>query len=96
MVACVEDYPWSSYHSRLDGAGNLLDPVPGLNEALAQYDNYRKFVERAIPDSQVRLMRHAVQWGQLTGNAAFIEQIDKVIGRRIEHRGPGRPGKSGK
>jgi putative transposase len=37
------------------------------------------------------LNREAVQRGQLTGNDRFREQVAKIIGKRIECRGPGRP-----
>jgi hypothetical protein len=29
----------------------------------------------------------------LTGSARFVEEVERIIGRRIEHRQPGRPAK---
>jgi len=44
-----------------------------------------------IPGGEWRLIREAVKRGQLTGNSRFAEQVEKIVGRRIETRGPGRP-----
>jgi len=96
MVAQPKDYPWSSYTARFDRSGKLLDPVPGLGRFLANQHDYQSFTQQAISDPRMQLIRDAVQRGQLTGDATFIEQIDNAIGRRIEHRRPGQPAKNGK
>lgn len=36
-------------------------------------------------------MREAVQRGQLTGNLRFVDEVEQIIGCRIECRRPGRP-----
>ncbi|WP_018879056.1 MULTISPECIES: hypothetical protein [unclassified Thioalkalivibrio] len=36
-------------------------------------------------------MREALQRGQLTGNQRFVDEVEQVIGCRIERRRPGRP-----
>lgn len=41
----------------------------------------------------VTLIRGALQRGQLTGNDRFADQVEQIIGRRVEMRGPGRPAK---
>jgi putative transposase len=33
----------------------------------------------------------AVQRGQLTGSARFVNEVERIIGKRIEQRRPGRP-----
>ncbi len=45
----------------------------------------------SAPDGEWGLIREAVQRNQLTGNDRFIDEINKVIGRRVQRRGPGRP-----
>ena len=52
---------------------------------------YAKYIKSAIPDGERDLIRSAVKRGQLTGREGFVEQIRQITGRRIEHRGRGRP-----
>jgi putative transposase len=47
----------------------------------------------AIPEEEWRLMRQAIQRGQLTGTERFIEEVAAKIGKRIALRGQGRPKK---
>ncbi len=79
---------------------NEDDPVsPDLDPCfLALGDNneerrrrYQKFVHNAIPVGEWELIQEAVTRGQLTGNGRYIGEVEKIIGRRIEHRRPGRP-----
>ena len=95
MVAQVDDYPWSSCRLRVLGDDHWLDSNPCF-EALGQTASerrvrYREFVEQAIPADELRLIREALQRGQLTGTDRFAEEVEEVIGRRIERRGQGRP-----
>jgi len=39
----------------------------------------------------LRLIREALQRGQLTGSTRFIDEIEAAMGLRIELRGQGRP-----
>ena len=52
---------------------------------------YREFVQSAIPVGEWAFIQEVVARGQLTGNSRYIEEVEKIIGRRIEHRRPGRP-----
>jgi len=53
---------------------------------------YARFVQDAVAPAEIRLIRDAVQRGQLTGGEMFTDQVQAVLGRRIESRGRGRPG----
>jgi putative transposase len=61
--------------------------------AEARATAYRAFVRSAIPEGEWRLIREALQRGQLTGSARFTDQVEAMVRRRIEHRGRGRPRK---
>lgn len=97
MVVYPADYPWSSYGERM---GHATRPI-GLDQdptydGLAQTENlkregYRQFMLQGVPAQEMKLIRDAVQRGQLTGNNRFREQVAKIIGRRVENRGRGRP-----
>lgn len=96
MVAEAGDYPWSSYMARMGGVGSDwldLDPLYlGLGEDEAnRREQYRLFLEQGTPPGEMALIRSALKRGQLTGNAKFADQVQQIIGRRIEVRGPGRP-----
>ena len=99
MVAAPQDYLWSSAQERLGLAPppGLLDWSPtylGLGRTEAERQKrYAQFLREAIPAGEWSLIREALQRGQLTGSQRFIDEIEQVVGRRIEHRAPGRPRK---
>lgn len=98
MVASPEDYPWSSCRARLGQAPDeWLDRDPcylalGATE-LQRREHYREFLRAAIPNGEWNLIRDAVQRGQLTGRQRFIDEVEAILGKRIEHRSRGRPAK---
>jgi putative transposase len=57
-------------------------------------DLYRQFVSQGISGLELKLIRDAVQRGQLTGDNRFVDQVARIIGRRVEARGQGRPVKA--
>lgn len=100
MTVEAGDCPWSSYRERIGiGCGsNWLDAAPcflGLgSDQLERRERYGMFVRQVVPTEETRLIREALQRGQLTGNSRFIDEIEQITGLRIEQRGQGRP-KSG-
>lgn len=95
MVANPGDYVWSSYRQRMDRGECWIDLDRNY---LALADNeterrarYRAFVEQGVPEKELALMREALQRGQLTGNDRFGDEVEQILGRRIEPRRPGRP-----
>ena len=96
MVAAPDAYPWSSYRMRMGQlAEDWLDRDPcyldlGTSEA-ARQTRYAQFVQEAIPAGEWELIQEALQRGQLTGGNRFVDEVEGIIGRRIEHRPPGRP-----
>lgn len=98
MVEQPGEYRWSSYTARMGGEGSdWLDVDPtylGLGaEDVIRRQRYQAFLEEGTPSSEWVLIHEAVQRGQLTGNTRFAEQVEAIVGRRIETRGPGRPSK---
>jgi putative transposase len=99
MVGRPEDYAWSSYLSRISStaAHDWLDSDPCF-QALGQTakercHRYGEFVNQAIPATEFKLIREALQRGQLTGSSRFVNEVEQIIGLRIECRGQGRPRK---
>ncbi len=96
VVADAQDYRWSSYQARMKGHERVMadfDPCYlALGESTEERQiRYREYLQSAIPDGEWAFIQEAVARGQLTGNGRYIEEVEKIIGRRIEHRRPGRP-----
>lgn len=96
MVEAPEQYPWSSarHHLGIERC-DWLDEDPGYvalgNDAIERQVRHRVFLRAAIPEGEWKLIRTAVQRGQLTGGGRFVDEVERILGRRIEHRKPGRP-----
>lgn len=99
MVADPVEYPWSTYHRHAGKRGEFpwvdIDPCYEAMGATEEQRsaNYRDFVTSAIPRGEWDLIRESIQRGQLTGSHRFVDQVEAIIGRRIEHRKQGRPRK---
>ncbi|WP_248741161.1 transposase [Pseudomonas sp. MWU12-2029] len=99
MVARAEDYRWSSFALRLSdfSASTWLDKDPcflelGPTDAIRR-ERYKSFIEMATPTNELQLIRGALQRSQLTGNTRFVDEIEKITGKRIDFRARGRPEK---
>mgnify|MGYP001816440336 CR=1 FL=1 len=98
MVRTPEEYKWSSYGQRMGiDANNWIDYDPcflGLAETQAERCvEYRRYLSNDATEVELSLIRQALQRGQLTGNNRFIDAVEKILGRRVEFRAQGRPGK---
>ena len=95
-VADAQDYRWSSYQARMNGHARVMPDFDPCYLALGasteeRQIRYREYLQSAIPDGEWAFIQEAVARGQLTGNGRYVEEVKKIIGRRIEHRRPGRP-----
>ena len=101
IVTSPELYRWSSYRFRALGKKSpILDLDPwynslGSNETERQL-KYRQFFQNLMPEANGRLIREMTNKGGIVGSAAFKEHIEKIIGRDIIFRLPGRPKKKKK
>jgi putative transposase len=102
MVAAPEDYVWSSGQRWNKGTNAYpwLDDIPfppefGL-DADSRSQAYRRFIRGAIPDGEWELIRESVGRGQLTGDNRFVDEVQQILGKRIEHRRQGRPARARK
>lgn len=98
MVVHAAQYPWSSHCARIGQAElpwlDLEEAYLALGATPAECrQRYRQFVSQEASPGETALIRQGVSRNQLTGNAAFIDEIELRLGVRIEHRGRGRPGK---
>lgn len=94
MVRRPEDYPWSSYRTKIGlEASEVLDLDPKYLDMKNPKTQYKRFVEQGYSEQEHRLIRDRVQSNGLTGDGAFVEEIEQRVGLRIEHRSRGRPRK---
>lgn len=96
MVSDADAYAWSSFVQRMGMTDDIwldLDPcylALGTSDT-ARRERYRTFVREAVPEAETQIIREALQRGQLTGNGRFVDEVEQILGRRIEFRRQGRP-----
>jgi len=103
MVGSPDEYPWSSHRQRIGPSDHdWLDRDPCYlalaPTELERRHRYKQFMSDSIPNGEWSLIRQAMQRGQLTGNGRFVDEVEQILGRRIELRAQGRPsrGREGK
>ncbi|HEX5678818.1 MAG TPA: transposase [Alcanivorax sp.] len=92
-------YHWSSYGDRMGKTGdNRLDPDP---DYLGLADNeterrarYREFLAMGCDARERAFIETTVRRSQLLGGPGFVMTVERLTGKRIIHRGPGRPRKT--
>lgn len=90
MVDEPKKYRWSSFRSKVGlEEAEWLDLDPYYKNL--GHIKYEEFVMEGISDGESKMIREAVQRGQLTGSMRFVEEVATKIGKRIELRGQGRP-----
>jgi putative transposase len=79
------------------GDGYMVDADPFClalcNEPGIRKLKYEEWVLSGIPEGELKLIRTAVQRGQLTGDQEFLDQVAEKLGWRVESRKHGRPEK---
>lgn len=97
LVHRNKDYRWSSLGARLAGDDSLLDPSPEYLEHGDDEPTRRKehlaFLAIGTTDSEAKNIETQTRRGQLIGSAKFIDEVERLTGRRVEPRGRGRPRK---
>lgn len=101
MVEFPWDYPWSSCSVKTGTKKQIwLDNDPfytSLGRTRKRREEvYRDWLLESLSEPELKLIREAVQRGQLTGNDKFSDSVSDKIGRGVELRGPGRPKKGTK
>lgn len=90
MVTDAADYPWSSYLARVSGLPENCKVDHDLcffalgNTEEARCSRYEDFVRQSTPADELKVIRDSLQRGQLTGTSRFIDEVEGVLGLRIE------------
>ena len=96
MTADPADFRWSSYQARMGlekpGCLDLDCSFLALGQTLEQQRaTYRDWIAAGVSESDLALVRAALQRNQLTGSEAFAAAIQRQTGTPVINRGRGRP-----
>jgi len=86
LVSRAEEWPWSSARAHLTGEDDGLVTVGPLN---ARIDDFAAFLAMDEALDRRAALRAAETTGRPLGNAAFIEGLERILGRPLAR---GRPG----
>src|ERR1041385_3969862 len=88
LVARAEDWPWSSVRAHLARGDDALVQVAPV---LARVADFAALIASDADDELAfGQLRAAEGTGRPLGNAEFIEGLERILGRRIARRAPGR------
>lgn len=97
LVHRSRDYRWSSLGARLAEDYSLLDPSPEYQELgddeADRRERYLAFLAAGTTSAEEEFIETRTRRGQLIGSPKFVDEIERLTGRRIEPRGRGRPRK---
>lgn len=94
-------YEWSSFREKVGKKeDNLIDYDPwydSLGTILKErQQRYKDWFRESIPKEEWELIRQATKRGGVFGNDRFKEEIERLIGRKLDFRSKGRPRKERK
>ena len=98
LVANPEEYRWSSCRYRTgDETVPWLDVDPWFDALgatpIERWHAYRDFLRQGVAKDRCDRIRNAVRRGQLTGEPGVEREFERMTGRVLAWRGPGRPRK---
>jgi putative transposase len=86
LVACAEDWPWSSARAHLKGEDDGLVSVRPVLDRIANFAELLGSRDETGFDA----LRASEGTGRPLGNAEFIAGLERILGRRLAKRAPGR------
>jgi len=87
LVSRPEDWPWSSVRAHLSGTD---DAVLAVRPVLDRVPRLKALLEADSDDDDFSDLRRAEASGRPLGPAEFVTGMEKVLGRKIARRAPGR------
>jgi putative transposase len=92
IVARAEDYPWSSARSHVTGEPNpVLSDGRNLQSIVSDWGAY---LASRGEEAVIRRVRERLKTGRPAGDAAFVRELEGILGRRLEALPRGRPRKT--
>ncbi|MBL8553905.1 MAG: transposase [Phenylobacterium sp.] len=87
LVARAQDWAWSSVRAHLAGADDGLVTVAPV---LERVDRFADLIENDGDEAAFTALRAAEQTGRPLGAADFVADLERLLGRPIARRAPGR------
>ena len=87
LVARAQDWPWSSVRAHLAGQDDGLATV---RPVLDRVEDFAALIARGDDQAQFAAIRAAELTGRPLGTADFVADLERLLGRRIARRAPGR------
>jgi putative transposase len=92
LVARAEDWPWSSVHAHLARTDDELVTVAPV---LSRVPDFARLIAPDTADEPLfARIRSSERTGRPLGNPEFIAGLEKILGRPIARRAPGRKRKT--
>ena len=85
MVQRPEDYPWSSAKAHLKGEDDHLVKVRPLLQIVPDWSDFLQLSS----DEEIALIQRHDRTGRPLGNNTFVDNLEKVLGRRLKPQKPG-------
>ena len=86
LCESAEDWPWSSTRGNL---GLSDDPLVERQATTALVPNWKSHLSRC-GDPAIKAIRKQTSTGRPEGNSRFLDQIERLTGRRVRKRRAGR------
>ena len=87
LVADAAGWRWSSARAHLSGRDDRLVKVAPM---LAMVDDWRALLDSAMCEEDLRELRGHGRTGRPLGGATFVERLERIVGRVLKPRKPGR------
>lgn len=96
MVKNPEEYNWSSAAAYIRGVTDRLVNEHSVYSAFVGESNerqqkYKKFLSQGVPKKEAELIKKTVDKSGVLGSESFMFEMEKLLGRRLRPRKPGRP-----
>jgi putative transposase len=85
------EWPWSSYRAHLQGLDDKLVSVAPMLSRIDDWSNYLTSGDRDI--EKFAQLRERSRTGRPAGDDRFVTHLEKLVGRSLRMRNPGRPKK---
>ena len=94
LAAAPEAWPWSSAPAHLDGRE---DGLTSLEPLRAEVKDWRAFLAAGLKEREADDLRRHARTGRPLGDAGFVAEMEKVLGRRLRpaKRGPKKAERTG-
>ena len=87
LVKDAAEWPWSSARAHLAGRDDHLVKVEPM---LSIVHDWRALLNSAVDESKLQALRTRNRTGRPLGDAPFVERLEKLVGRTLRPKKPGR------